>query len=122
MANFQLYNDKVWTLPVKCFNPNTSTTTAGFPSGTTVTAASSLPNSLGVAMSGNISTGIWMVLTPKVQVSPGITITLTGTNMPTTTFLVDVADDPAAQNQMVVDTTPADITTVTQSVPTASGP
>lgn len=121
MANFQAYNDKVWTLPIKCFNPTTSVTTAAFPSGTAFTVTSSLPNSLSVAFSGNDNTA-WIVLTPKVQASPGISVTVAGTNMVSQTLLVDVVADPAAQNQVSIDTSSSDVTTAPQNVPTAAGP
>ncbi len=121
MANFQAYNDKVWTLPVKCFNPNTSATTAAFPSGTNLTLTNSLPNSLGATLTGSDS-ALFLILTPKVQASPGISLTVSGTNMVAQTLLVDVVDDPAVQNQVSIDTTSADITTTAQSVPTSAGP
>ncbi len=113
--NFQAFNDKVWTLPLKCLNA--SSVAVAFPAGSNLAAVSSNPASLGAS----IANGTNLVLTPKVQNSPGITVTVTGVALAPAVLVVDVVADPNLLS-VSVDTTPADDSTVSQSVPVASGP
>lgn len=118
MANFQAYNDKVWTLTINLTNPNTQAVTS-LPGGTVVTATSGLPNSLGATIVGN---GNQVRLTPKVVASPAIPVTLSATGYASQTLLVDVVADPNPVLALTVDQTPADAQTSLQSVPAAPGP
>ncbi len=118
MANFQVYNDKIWTLPIKC--QNSSGVFVAFPSGSNLAAVSSNPASLGAVVTSTIL-GTNLVLTPKVQVSPGLTVTITGVALAPINFMVDIVADPNLLS-IAVDTTPADGTTVSQNVPIAAGP
>jgi hypothetical protein len=118
MANFQAYNDKVWTLPaITLVNPSTNQA-AAIPSGTAFAISSGLPNSLGVGM----ATGGHPVLTPKVVQSLAIPVTVSSAGMTPATFLVDVLPDPNAPLVIVIDSTQTDAASVLQNVPTAPGP
>ncbi len=113
MSNFQIYNDKVWTFPLKCVSA-AGVIQPSFPSGLTVTSSS--PNSLGAAeVLGKL------VLTPLVQASLGITVTISGAGLIPATLTCDIVSDPNALN-VVIDMTAIDVTTVNQNVPTAPGP
>lgn len=119
MANFQAYNDRVWTLPAPTLiNPanNQSVSTNGIP----FTVTSSLPDSLKVNFASPISNAI--ILTPLVQNSPGITVTVSSPGLTSASFLVDVVTDPNPPLQIVVDSTQADATSTGQNVPTSPGP
>lgn len=115
MPNYELLNDTIATIPVQ------TTNSAGVveppPSGDTFTAVSSLPASLGVSI---ITAPLALVLTPLVQASPGITVTVSDSaGLKVATQLVDIVADATPTN-VILDL--ADATTVAQPVPTAPGP
>lgn len=122
--NFQLYNDKVWTFPLN--SQNSAGVAQALPGTANPAAVSSNPASLGAAIiatgppTGGI-TGRALVLTPKVQASPGLTVTVTNAGMAPVIFGVDIVADPDLLT-VAVDTVPADITTAPQSIPVAPGP
>lgn len=121
MANFQAYNDRVWTLPaLTLINPATGdpVSTSGIP----FTVTSSKPSSLGVGFAVLPLNSTNIVLTPLVQNSPGITVTVSSPGLTSASFLVDVVTDPNAPDQIVVDSNQADATSIGQNVPTAPGP
>ncbi len=120
--NFQLYNDKVWTFPLK--SQNALGVSTALPGTANPAAVSSNPASLGAAIiatgppTGGI-TGYSLVLTPKVQASPGLTATVSNVGMAPVIFAVDIVADPNLLSVMV--DTVGDTTTA-QNIPTAPGP
>ena len=112
-TNFQAYNDKVWTFTIQCINESTLAV-GNCPSGTVFTATSSLPGSLAANVASN-----QVALVPLVKVSPGITITISGTALVPQTFLVDIANDP---NQLGVSLNVTGVTSAPQNIPSAPGP
>lgn len=118
--NFQLYNDKVWTLPLQC--QNAASVVQPFPSGSSPSAVSSNPASLNAEVAlGTGGVGFKLILTPKVQASPSLTVTVTNVGMTPAVFVVDVVPDPNILS-VAVDDIPADVTTAPQNVPVAPGP
>ncbi len=114
--NFQLYNDKIYTFSLHTVNA--ANVTQPWPSGIP-TVVSSNPASLSATISSvDFVTAFSLVLTPKVKVSPGLTVTVSNTGVAPAVFVVDVVSDPDMLS-VVVDSTP---TTVAQNVPTAPGP
>lgn len=116
MPNYELLNDTIATIPVQ------TTNSAGVveppPTGDTFTAVSSLPASLGVSII--TAPALALVLTPLVQASPGITVTVSDSaGLKVATQLVDIVADATPTN-VILDL--ADATTVAQPVPTAPGP
>lgn len=116
MPNYELLNDTIATIPVQ------TTNSAGVveppPTGDTFTAVSSLPASLGVSII--TAPALSLVLTPLVQASPGITVTVSDSaGLKVATQLVDIVADATPTN-VILDL--ADATTVAQPVPTAPGP
>ncbi len=117
--NYQLYNDKIWTLPLKC--QNSAAVAQPFPAGgPTPAVTSSNPASLGASVQQSGS-GYTLVLTPKVQVSPGLTVTVTNIGMAPASLSVDIVADPNLLT-VVIDNVVADATTVPQNIPVAAGP
>jgi hypothetical protein len=121
--NFPLYNDKVWTFPLKCQN---SSGIQPWPAGSNPVATSSNPASLTASANailgfGNAITGYALVLTPKVQASPGLTVTVANVGMDSIIFTVDIVSDPG-RFSVVVDTADTDYTISPQNVPAATGP
>jgi hypothetical protein len=115
--NFQLYNDKIWTFPIKCQNAGG---VQPWPLNANPLAVSSNPASLGARVIGQVPS-LFLELTPKVQVSPGLTVTVSNAGMAPVVFGVDIVADPDMLS-VVVDAVAADITTSAQNVPTAAGP
>ncbi len=118
--NFQLHNDKVWTFAIK---PQNAAGLVPWPNGSNPSVVSSNPASLGAAVAmGNGQIGqpatYFMVLTPKVQISPGLSVTISNVGMQPVTFAVDVVADP---DMLSVTVDPVPFTTP-QSVPTVPGP
>ena len=113
MANFELANDEVATIPI--LTDDASGAAVPPPAGDVFSVVSSNPASLGAAVSGSS-----VVLTPLVQVSPGLSITVSDSaGLSSFTLGVDI----------VADTTPkaivlnlAAVTETLQAVPTAPGP
>jgi hypothetical protein len=119
VANFQLYNDKVWSFPLKWVDPISQATSTTFPAGTSFSATSSLPGSLSASVF--ISSGIaYLKLTPLVQNSPGINVTVNATAMTSAVQAFDVVTDPATPASVMIDT--ADVSSSPQNVPASPGP
>lgn len=117
MPNYELRDDTVATVPIQ------TTNSAGVveppPAGDTFTAMSSLPASLAVSIGSNAA-GPTLILTPLVQASPGITVTVSDSaGLTVATQLVDIVQDTTDTN-ILLDL--ADATTTHQAVPTAPGP
>lgn len=118
MANFELPNDQVVTVTIKA--TNSAGVTEPIPSGDTFTATSSNPTSLGVAIGADAAGNPALILTPLVQNSPGLAVTVADSaGLAKASLLVDVVDDVTPAN-LVLDV--ADATHVSQPVPTATGP
>ena len=101
-----LYNDKVYKYAL------TTVSGVAIPSGANPVATSSAPNSLNAGIFNGVLT-----LTPLVQQSTGITVTITGIGVGPASQTFDIAADP---NLVVLAFgTP---TTVAQAIPTAPGP
>jgi len=117
MANYELFNDEVVTVPILTQDAGGDVVPA--PAGDTFTVASSSP-SLGVAVTALASGAPALVLTPLVQASPGISVTISDSKgLKVATQIVDIVADMSPTN-IVLDI--ADATKVSQPVPTAPGP
>jgi hypothetical protein len=113
MANFELANDEVATIPILV--DDAAGNPVPPPTGDTFTVTSSNPASLGAAISGSN-----VVLTPLVQASPGITITVSDSaGLTSFAQLVDIVQD-LTPKAITLDLAAA--TEVGQAVPTAPGP
>ncbi len=109
--NFQLHNDKVYTIPLKCQNATGPQPFPSFP-----VAVSSNPDSLGVS----IGMGPFvLLLAPKVKLSPGITVTVSSLGADPATVVVDIVADPDRLS-VLIDSAAA--TSAVQAVPVAPGP
>jgi hypothetical protein len=115
--NFPLYNDKVWTFPLKCQNA-AGAVQPGPTTGAWPTAVSDNPASLGASVVYQAPL-FNLVLTPKVQASPGISVTVSYVGMASATFTADIVTDP---NLISVAIDSADVTSISQSIPSAPGP
>ena len=115
VSNIELKDDLVYTFPI--LTDAASGAAVSPPAGDTFSAVSSNPASLGAAIS-IVSGNAMLVLTPLVQASPNLTVTVSdsaGLTSDTVTF------------DIVQDLTPTSIalgtpTTAPQPVPTAPGP
>lgn len=117
MPNFELPNDEVVTITIE--TTNSAGVVEPYPSGDVFTAASSSP-SLGVAIGADAKGNAAVVLTPLVQASPGITVTVSDSaGLSSATLVVDIVPDVTDTN-IVLDV--ADATHVSQPVPAAPGP
>lgn len=118
MADFPLANDSIATIPIV-----TADAAGDFvspPKGDTFSAVSSNPASLTAAIGTTATGGPAVVLTPLVQVSPGLTVTVTDSaGLMQFVLTVDIAADVAPKT-IALDI--AHATTVAQPVPTAPGP
>lgn len=115
MPNYELLNDTVATIPIQ--TTNSAGAVEPPPAGDTFSATSSSP-SLGAAIV--TSPALALVLTPLVQASPGITVTISDSaGLKVATQLVDIVADATPTN-VILDL--ADATTAAQPVPTAPGP
>jgi hypothetical protein len=118
VPNFELPNDEVVTIPIQ--TTDSAGTVEPVPTGDVFTAVSSLPASLGVAIGATASGSPALVLTPLVQASPGITVTVSDSaGLVQAVQLVDIVPDVTDTN-ILLDV--ADATHVSQPVPTAPGP
>jgi hypothetical protein len=117
--NFQLYNDKVWTFSIK--PQNAAGVAQPWPANSSPQAVSSNPASLVAGVQLGSNNTFTLVLTPKVQVSPGLTVTVTNSGMAPLVFVVDIVADPDLLT-VAADTVAADITTTPQNIPVAPGP
>jgi hypothetical protein len=117
MPNFELPNDEVVTISIETTNSNGAVEPV--PAGDVFTAKSSSA-SLGVAVSADKNGNPTLVLTPLVQASPGISVTVTDSaGLAQATLVVDIVPDVTDTN-IVLDV--ADATHTSQPVPTAPGP
>jgi hypothetical protein len=119
MADIVLLNDTVETIDFE-YEDGEGVVVPG-PANDVLTPTSSSP-SLGVALGPiNPATGNQtLVLTPLVQVSPGLIVTVTDSaGLPQLTRVVDIVADTKPTNLILND---ASATTVPQPVPTAPGP
>jgi hypothetical protein len=118
MPNYELPNDEIDTITIK--TQNTAGTTEPVPTGDVFSVTSSKPASLGTAVGMDKGGNPAIVLTPLVQVSPGITVTVSDTaGLKVATLVVDIVQDVTPSN-IVLDT--ADAMHVSQSVPASPGP
>lgn len=117
MANFELANDEVATIPILIDNAAGAAVPA--PAGDTFTVTSSSP-SLGVAIGATTAGAPAVVLTPLVQASPGITVTVSDSaGLTSFAQLVDIVQD-LTPKAITLDL--ADAVEVSQPAPTAPGP
>lgn len=117
MPNFELPNDEVVTIDIE--STNSAGVVEPLPAGDTFTVTSSSP-SLGAAIGVGSAGGPAIVLTPTVQESPNITVTVTDSaGLTQVVLLVDIVQDVTPTN-LVLDV--ADATHVSQPVPAAPGP
>jgi len=118
MPNFELPNDEVVTITIQ--TTNASGTVEPVPTGDVFTVVSSNPASLGAAVGQDAGGNPAVVLTPLVQTSPNITITVSDSaGLAALTQLVDIVADVTDTN-IILDL--ADATHVSQPVPAATGP
>ena len=109
-----LYNDKVYTFPIHAKNALGADQPWG---ATNPLAVSSNPASLGARVIWQ-APDFFLVLTPAVQASPGLSVTVSYNGMASAVLNVDIVPDPDLVS-VVIDNSP---TTVPQNVPTNPGP
>ena len=118
LPNLEILNDTVVTIPIQTQDAEGSVVPA--PSGDTFTVVSSLQGSLGAAISADSSGNPTLVLTPLVQASPGITITVSDADgLAQAVQICDIVPDLTPKN-IVLDI--AGETTTSQPVPGNPGP
>jgi len=118
VPNIQLANDTVETITIVTTDAAGATVPA--PAGDTFTVVSSNPASLGAAIGTDKNGAPAVVLTPLVQVSPGLTFTVTDSaGLASDAQGVDIVADLAPKT---ISLDIADATTAPQAVPTAPGP
>ena len=117
MPNFEIKDDTVITVPIH--TTNSAGVVEPAPAGDVFTVTSSSP-SLGVAIGSDASGNPTLILTPLVQASPNITVTVSDkAGLAVATQIVDIVQDNTPTN-VVLDL--ADATSAPQAVPTATGP
>lgn len=117
MPNFEIPNDQVWTFTIK--TANAVGTVEPAPAGDVFTVASSSA-SLGVAIGTDASGAPAVMVTPLVQLSPGISVTVSDSaGLAQFVQVFDIVEDVTPTN-VVLDL--ADGTHVAQPVPAATGP
>lgn len=118
MPNFELPNDEVVTITIK--TTNVVGVVEPIPSGDVFVVTSSKPTSLGTRVSTDSAGNPAIVLTPMVQVSPDITVTVTDSaGLTAATLVVDIVQDVTPTN-IILDV--ADAAHVSQPVPANPGP
>lgn len=118
MANFELNNDAVYTVTIHATNAGGQL--EPLPSGVTFTATSSNPASLGASIGADASGNPALVLTPLVQASPNLSVTVAdAAGLTSVVQVFDIIQDATPAN-LVLDLT--DATHVAQAAPTAAGP
>lgn len=118
MPNYELPNDEIDTITIK--TQNAAGATEPIPSGDVFSVTSDHPASLGTAIGTDKGGNPALVLTPLVQASPGINVTVSDTaGLKVATLVVDIVQDVTPTN-IVLDT--ADATHVSQPVPSNPGP
>ena len=119
MANYELPNDEIVSIPI--MTTNAAGVTEPNPAGDTFSVVSSNPASLN-AVIGTMADGTTpaVVINALVQVSPGLTITVSDSaGLAAFTLTVDIVQDVTPAN-IVLDV--ADATKTSQPVPTNPGP
>lgn len=118
MANYELPNDEIDTITINTTNANGDKEPV--PSGDTFTASSSNPSSLQAAIGADSNGDPALVLTPLVQQSPGINVTISDSaGLQQFVLTVDIVADVTPTN-IVLDL--AGATHTSQSVPSNPGP
>ena len=118
MPNYELKNDTVATIPIQ--TTNSLGTVEPVPAGDVFSAVSSNVASLGAAISKDASSNPTLVLTPMVQASPNISVTVSDSaGLVVAMQLVDIVMDNTDTN-IILDLSGATMTP--QAVPTAPGP
>lgn len=119
MPNFELNNDNVYTIPIQTTNDAGVLEPA--PAGDTFSvSANSNPAALGATITTLPSGGSALQLTPLVQASPNITVTVADSaGLKVATQIFDIIQDATPKN-IVLDL--AQAATTSQPVPTAPGP
>ena len=118
MSNFELTNDTVATITIK--TTNSVGTVEPYPTGDAFTAASSKPASLAATIGTDAAGNPALVLTPLVQASPGITVTVSDSaKLSPVSLVVDVVQDVADTN-IILDV--ADASNASQPTPVNPGP
>lgn len=117
MPNYELANDEVLTVTIKAVDA--AGATVPLPPGATYTATSS-STSLQAAIGADAAGNPAVVLTPMVQASPNITVTVADSaGLTSIAQIFDIVPD-VAPTALTLDT--VDATHVAQPVPTAPGP
>jgi hypothetical protein len=118
MPNYELANDEVSTITIK--TTNSAGAVEPYPTGDVFSVTSSNPASLGVAIGADAAGNPAVVLTPLVQASPNITVTVSDSaGLIQAVQLVDIVQDVKDTN-IILDV--ADAVLKSQPVPTAPGP
>lgn len=117
MPNFEIPNDQVWSFTIE--TANSAGTVEPAPAGDVFTAVSSSP-SLGVAIGTDATGAPAVIVTPLVQLSPGISVTVSDSaGLAQFVQVFDIVADVTPTN-VVLDL--ADGTHTAQPVPAAPGP
>jgi hypothetical protein len=118
MPNYELTDDSVVTITIK--TTNSAGVVEPYPPGDVFSVVSSNPASLTAAIGKDAGGNPAVVLTPLVQASPGLTVTVSDSaGLAQFVQIVDIVQDVADTN-IILDLTTA--TKVSQPVPTAPGP
>jgi hypothetical protein len=118
VANFEILDDTIVTIPI--LTDDAGGNPVSPPSGDTFTVVSSNPTSLAAVIGATAAGNPAVVLTPGVQASPNITITVSDSaGLTTFAQLCDVVTD-ATPKAITLDL--ADATTQPQPVPPNAGP
>ncbi len=118
MSNFELPNDEVVTITIK--TTNEAGVVEPYPPGDVFSVVSSNPTSLKAVIGTDAGGNPAVVLTPLVQASPNITVTVTDSaGLSQAVQIVDIVPDVTDTN-IVLDV--ADAVKTPQAVPTATGP
>lgn len=116
MPVLNLLNDTIATLPI--ITEDSAGAAEPYPSGDTFSAVSSNPASLTASVVVVSPTQSNLVLTPLVQLSPGLTVTVTDTSgLPPEILTVNIVAD-TVDTQIALGT----VAVVAQPVPAAPGP
>lgn len=118
MANYELKNDTVATITIQTVN--SAGTVEPYPPGDVFSVTSGNAASLGAAIGKDSAGNPALVLTPLVQASPNIMVTVSDSaGLAVAKQLVDIVIDVSDTN-VILDL--ADATTVSQSIPSEPGP
>lgn len=118
MPNYELPSDEIATVTIKTTDAGGGT--EAVPAGDVFTAVSSNPASLGVSIGTDASGAPALILTPLVQASPNITVTVSDSaGLKQAVQIVDIVLDVTPKN-VVLDL--ADAVLTSQATPTAPGP